>query len=140
MFDVTVSGVSKVALFLDFQQVTLWYCAEGQPSWSLSSVQRLLSFIGFEAAGSLSYPRMSALSPLLWQLHYMHSLIEYSHRLGVPCAAAAPHPVALWLCVPHGLSTLFWKLLAHCALMRASTWMLASIPALSHLSLYITSV
>lgn len=72
--------------------MTLWYCAEGQPSWSLSFVQRMLSLISFEAAGSLSYPRMSALSPLLWQLHYMHSLIGYSHRLGVPCAAAAPHP------------------------------------------------
>lgn len=56
--------------------------------------------------------------------------------LGFPVLQQLLTPVLLRLCAPHGLSTLFWKPLAHCALMYASTWILASIPALSHLSLY----
>lgn len=62
--------------------------------------------------------------------------------LGFPVLQELLTPVALRLCSSSGCVLLmvcphcFWKPLAHCALMHASTWILASIPALSHLSLY----
>lgn len=138
-FGVTVTGTSKVALFLGFQQVTLWYWCRG--SGFLVFICHLSKGCGL----SLGLKQLGHCCPFQGCLPFSHPLAAplfafyywiLPQTWGSLCCSSSP----LWLCALHSLSSLFWKLLAHCALMPTWIWILVSILALSHLSLDIKSV